>query len=85
MRLDSTQKSALDKALKDVSGEAYLFGSRVNDQARVGDVDVLIFSDQDPFKLSQEVSVNYFMECEEKIDVIVMDPNNLTPEQVDFL
>ena len=85
MRLDNLQKKALQNAVKDVNGDVYLFGSRVDDTKRGGDIDLLIFSEEDPFKLSQEVSVKFFMECEEKIDVTVMNPNKLTKEQEAFL
>lgn len=85
MRLDQAQKQAIDFALKDVDGEVYLFGSRVDDKCRGGDIDILIFAKDDSYKISQEVKVKFFSQCEEKIDVIVMDPDNLTQEQRAFL
>jgi predicted nucleotidyltransferase len=85
MRLDSKQKEALDKAIKGTEDEIYLFGSRVDDTKKGGDIDILTFSKEDPYKLSQSVAIQYFMECEEKIDVIVMDPENLSLEQEAFL
>jgi predicted nucleotidyltransferase len=85
MRLDNAQTSALEKALENVTGDVYLFGSRVDDRAKGGDIDILIFSAKNSFKLSQEVSVKFFMECEEKIDVTVMNPNKLTDDQQAFL
>lgn len=85
MRLDIVQKSALKKAINKVDGQVYLFGSRVDDKKRGGDIDILIFSERNPFELSQEVSVKFFMECEEKIDVTVMNPLRLTKEQQAFL
>ena len=85
MRLDAQQKAALDKALENVEDEVYLFGSRLDEKKKGGDIDILIFSKQDPYKLSQEISIRYFRECEEKIDVVVMDKDNLTEEQKAFL
>ena len=85
MRLDSKQKEALDKAIKGTEDEIYLFGSRVDDTKKGGDIDILTFSKEDPYKLSQSAAIQYFMECEEKIDVIVMDPENLSLEQEAFL
>lgn len=67
MRLDVRQKAALDKALESVEDEVYLFGSRTDGKKKDGDIDILIFSKQDPFSLSKEISVKYFIECEEKL------------------
>ncbi|MGE5342978.1 MAG: nucleotidyltransferase domain-containing protein [Candidatus Omnitrophota bacterium] len=85
MRLDNVQKAALEKAIRNVNGDVYLFGSRVDDSKKGGDIDILIFSEENPFKLSQKVSIDFFMECEEKIDVTVMNPHRLTDEQRAFL
>ncbi|VAX38069.1 hypothetical protein MNBD_UNCLBAC01-1337 [hydrothermal vent metagenome] len=85
MRLDDQEKRALKKALEGVKGEIFLFGSRVDDSKKGGDIDVLILSSENAYRVSQEVSVKFFMECEEKIDVVVMDPDNLRMEQQAFL
>ena len=85
MRLDNIQKEALFKAIEGIENEVYLFGSRVDNSKRGGDIDILIFSEENPYRLSQRVATHFFMECEEKIDVVVMDPDNLTPEQKAFL
>jgi len=85
MRLDKKQRYALEKALEVVNGEVYIFGSRVDDTKMGGDIDILIFSEDDSFELSKKVSVAFFKECEEKIDVLVMNSNNLTQDQEAFL
>lgn len=85
MRLNILQKEALKQALKNTNAKAYLFGSRTDPQKKGGDVDLLLFSKDDPFELSRKVTVGYQMVCDEKIDVIVMDPNNLAEEQENFL
>ena len=85
MRMDAEEKRALDIALKDVVGEVYLFGSRVFDSEHGGDIDILIFSDEDPFSLSRKVAARFFMECEEKIDVVVINPHRQTSLQRAFL
>jgi predicted nucleotidyltransferase len=85
MRLDRVEKAALENAIADADGEVYLFGSRVDDTKKGGDIDILVFSEESPFKVSQDVSVKFFMECEEKIDVVVINPNKLTKEQEAFL
>ena len=85
MRIDTKEWDALKKALQGVKGDVFLFGSRLDDKKKGGDIDILIFSEENPFALSRAVAVNFFIECEEKIDVVVMNPNKLTEEQQAFL
>lgn len=85
MRLDAIEKKAIELAINDVKGEVFLFGSRVDNDKKGGDVDLLIFSASDPYSLSKQVAVEFFKHCEEKIDVVVMDPDRLTPTQEAFL
>ena len=85
MRLDNKEIEALRFALEDVDDEVYLFGSRVDDYKKGGDIDLLVFSKKPSYKLSQDISVNFFKICEEKIDVIVMDRDNLSKEQQAFI
>ena len=72
MRLDEQEKRALKHSLKGIKGEVYLFGSRLDDKRKGGDIDLLVFAQGSPYRISQDISVNFFKECEEKIDVIVM-------------
>ena len=85
MRLDAEQTSALEYALNLVTDEVYLFGSRLDPAKKGGDIDLLVFSEQDSFQLSQQITLRFFEKCEEKIDVVVMDPSRLTEEQQAFL
>ncbi len=85
MRLDAEQTSALEYALDLITDEVYLFGSRLDPGKKGGDIDLLVFSKQDSFQLSQQITLRFFEKCEEKIDVVVMDPNRLTEEQQAFL
>ena len=85
MRLDAEQTSALEYALNLVTDEVYLFGSRLDPAKKGGDIDLLVFSQQDSFQLSQQITLRFFEKCEEKTDVVVMDPSRLTEEQQAFL
>ena len=85
MRLYDDEKAALENAIKDVDGEVYLFGSRADDTKKGGDIDILIFSKENAYKLSQKVSIAFFMELDSKLDVIVFDRENMTKEQEAFV
>ena len=85
MRLDAEQTSALEYALDLITDEVYLFGSRLDPAKKGGDIDLLVFSKQDSFQLSQQITLRFFEKCKEKIDVVVMDPSRLTEEQQAFL
>lgn len=84
MRLDRHERAALSKATEGLR-EVYLFGSRTDDAARGGDIDLLVFSDQPPFDLARRISREFFLACEEKIDVVVVNPAALTNEQAAFI
>ena len=85
IRLDATEKYALHEALKDVNGEVYIFGSRLDKNKKGGDIDLLIFSKKNSFLLSQKIKRDFFLNCEEKIDVIVFDKHKLTDDQKAFI
>jgi hypothetical protein len=86
MRLLDIEKKALTHALKGVKGEAYLYGSRVDSSGKGGDIDILVFSHVgSPYRLSQEISVRFRMECDEKIDVLVVNPDHISEDQKLFL
>jgi len=85
IRIDNCERLALTNALRNVEGEVYIFGSRLDKLRKGGDIDLLIFSGRKPFELSMEISRRFFMECEEKIDVLVLNKDNLTEEQRAFV
>ncbi len=86
MRLSEKERDALNVAFRGIDGKAYLYGSRVDPAKKGGDIDVLILSKTDsPYRLSQEVSVRFQMECDEKIDVFVVDPDHVPDDQKPFL
>ncbi len=86
MRLLDIEKKALTLALKGIDGIAYLYGSRVDSSAKGGDIDILVFSHTDsPYRLSQDISVRFRMECDEKIDVLVVNPDHVSEDQKPFI
>ncbi len=85
MRIDEQEHKALKQATRDVEGEVYLFGSRVDAKAKGGDIDILIMTGEDTFEVSRKVTVQFQMVCDEKIDVLAMPPDNRTNEQERFL
>lgn len=84
-RFDQQELSALANALNGIDEEVYLFGSRVNLEKRGGDIDLLVYSKKNSLELSMLISCRFFLECEEKIDVLVLDKDNLTDEQKIFI
>jgi uncharacterized protein len=85
LRLDDEEIRAIETALQDVDAPVYLFGSRVDRHRRGGDIDLLVLADAPAFETSQRIATRFFSQCEEKIDVIVMNPDRLTPAQQAFL
>ena len=85
LRLDEEEIAALTAALEGAPGEAWLFGSRVDPARRGGDIDLLLLTDRPAFETSQQVATRFFARCEERIDVVVLDPARLSAEQEDFL
>ena len=83
MRLDQTQRKALKIALQHLKkdDQVFLFGSRINDSKRGGDIDLLIFSQQPSFELSRKITRDFFKYCEEKIDLVIINPIQTTQEQ----
>ena len=85
MRLYPDERKALDGALQGVEGEVYLFGSRVHEDRRGGDIDLLVFSRSNAFELSLRIAREFHVRCDERIDVLVVDPEAMTDEQEAFV
>lgn len=85
VRLDAEEIAALTEALRDVPGEVWLFGSRTELARRGGDIDILVLTEQPAFETSRAIATRFFSRCEEKLDVVVLDPAHLSPEQSAFL
>jgi len=85
MRLDPEEREALDAALEGVDARVFLFGSRTDPDAAGGDIDLLVFSEADPHRLARRIATRFFARCEERIDVMIVDPAAITPEQAAFI
>ena len=74
MRLSPTEESAIIKAIKkqDAAAAIYLFGSRTDDGAKGGDIDILIISDKIQLTEKIKIRASIFTDIpEQKIDLIV--------------
>lgn len=82
MRLNETQQMAIHSAVKSLFGanaRVRLFGSRLDDDAKGGDIDLLVEVDGPvtaPAELSARLSVKIMRLLHgRKVDVILMAPN----------
>lgn len=82
MRLDKVEQEALRYALEGFEGQVYLFGSRLDDDKRGGDIDILLIPKkrQNSLKLALKVQTRFFARCEERLDVIVFNNTPLCKE-----
>lgn len=56
----------------DRNAKIYLFGSRTNDKAKGGDIDILVISDKIGFTEKTKIRMGIFKEIEEqKLDLVV--------------
>ena len=79
MRLSSEEVQGIKNALSEIDNKAvvYLFGSRMDDNKKGGDIDLLIFSKK--MGLSQKIDFKtklWDILDEQKIDVVVADKHN---------
>ena len=86
MRLNDLERNSIKKAFKDVfkNGEIYLFGSRVDDNKRGGDIDIYIIpqiKENLREKKSLFLSKLYEYIGEQKIDIIIAKDKNRLIEQ----
>ena len=86
MRLNNLEQSSIKKAFKDVfnDGEIYLFGSRVDDNKRGGDIDLYIVPQTEENlreKKSLFLSKLYEYIGEQKIDIIIAKDKSRLIEQ----
>jgi len=74
MRLSQKEISVIKKSILDFDPNAkiYLFGSRVNDLAKGGDIDILVISEKIGFIEKIKIKTKVFDEIEEqKFDLVV--------------
>ena len=74
MRLSEKEISAIKNNILNFDQDAkiYLFGSRTNDKAKGGDIDVLVISDKIGFNEKLKIRTEIFKEIEEqKLDLVV--------------
>ncbi|MEO6187374.1 MAG: nucleotidyltransferase domain-containing protein [Ginsengibacter sp.] len=74
MRLTETEISTIKKNILRFDPEAkiYLFGSRVNEEAKGGDIDILVISEKIGFIEKVKIKTGIFKEIEEqKLDLVV--------------
>ena len=84
MRLSHHEQSAIKGVLSkfDPSGKVYLFGSRVDDQRRGGDID-LLFETERELSLKEELQARYQLElaCDGRVDLLVKQKHS-APEPI---
>lgn len=76
MRLSDKERLAIRDSVRRIDEDAivYLFGSRADDTARGGDIDLLIFSRRIDFGQRRKLKLRLYDALgEQKIDVVVAD------------
>lgn len=77
MRLNSTERKALKDILGalDPAGRVYLYGSRVDDSRRGGDIDVYLEASR-PIDLKTRLLTQYRLQqaCDTRVDLLVKNP-----------
>jgi predicted nucleotidyltransferase len=86
MRLNNLEQSSIKKAFKDIfkNGEIYLFGSRVDDNKKGGDIDLYIIPQTEENlreKKSLFLSKLYEYIGEQKIDIVIAKDKSRLIEQ----
>ncbi len=86
MRLSVPEIAALKFALAGVSyRRAFLFGSRTDEEARGGDIDILLYSEAPPFDTAHRVASRFARKFDAKLDVLVVNSDHPTSEQTAFI
>lgn len=77
MRISENQRELIVKSIKskDPGSEIFLFGSRVNDSLRGGDIDVLVISQKINLELLLDIRVELSESLEDFPFDIMLEPN----------
>ena len=79
MRITTSEISNLLSSIKcfDEDADVYLFGSRVDDDKRGGDIDIAILSNKIDLKKKIDIKFNFFNDFgEQKLDIVIIDNEN---------
>lgn len=83
MRIPKEQLEFLKKEIKATIPDAviYLFGSRVDDTKKGGDIDIMILTNKKvTWREKSKIKWNFYKKFgEQKIDIVVFSPNQLDP------
>ncbi len=88
MRLNKAEIYALKEIFNDLPYKVYLFGSRVNDNLKAGDIDLLILADlnkKEQFVLNRKLSIKFFSLYEQKLDIVIINPKKVSKKEQAFL
>jgi len=77
MRLKEDEKKILKEILENYKDiEIFLFGSRLNDNLKGGDLDLIIKANKEAQKIAFEIQTKFLYEIDESVNVIVYDEKN---------
>ena len=81
MRLQKTEIKILKESIceHDPDAEIYLFGSRANDQAKGGDIDILVLSRRLTFKDKMKIKTRIFKSLEDQLVHLVIARDTADP------
>ena len=84
MRISQIEANALKSSMAGFKGEVYIFGSRIDNAKKGGDIDLLLkpFSKTNALNLSLKIKTKFFIICEEDLDIIVYKKGDLFCEEV---
>ncbi len=81
MRLSDIERNTIKNSLKGIDPDAlvYLFGSRVDDEKKGGDIDLLVFSEKMGLRKKIAFQAKLWQRLgEQKIDVVIPNKENLS-------